>query len=288
MNNKLCINILKLRHIMNQYKSGKKFTDINVDIDYDSFCNTALYLLDIDYFDNYELSFLSQFDFGDMFLRKLLENCKDITDEEILCIERDEFISNFIHFNKIANQNNIIDFVQILDSIAFKMPRREVEYSKKYLQLIPYMVITTQNNDIVLLEKKKGDNRLISRIDFPSGHCNKDTILESIFNELKEELGIDRLDIDEITPISIIPIEDNIFSISHYHLGIVFNIKLEENTNIINNEPEKHNIIYYSEIRSNPEKLTKLSNWCTYGLYKYLEYLDILEIKNVINKKIKK
>lgn len=284
MINRLDINILKLRHMMNQYRGGKKFTDIITDMDYDSFYNTAFHLLEINYFDNYELSFLSQFD--KVFSEKLLDNCKDITDEDILCVNREEYIYNFIHLNKLPNPN-IVEFVNTVDLNSFKMNRRDVEYSRDYLQIIPYMIIT-QNDDIVLLEKKKGDNRLVNFIDFPAGHCNKNTVVESIHTELDEELGIKKENIIKITPISIIPIEENIFSISHYHLGIVFNIELEKDTIFLNNEPEKHDIIYYSEIKNNPDKLVKLSSWCTYSLYKYLEYLDILSIKNALNNKINK
>lgn len=264
------MDMIKVRYLLEQYRKGN-FNE-NTNIDYNTI-KTLKQLLGTTYFTNYELSFVNRYIIGN----NSLLTYRNEKNENVMCILR-YTISQF-KIQLLEYYRTKIDYFKdlVYDNIII-LNRQNVEYDDRYLQLIPYMIIK-RGNEFILLEKKRGDNRLINRLDFPAGHCSEGSIEDSIYRELKEELSITKIKSKSF--IGFIPIDSDKFSVSHYHLGLIYVIDLYDDSTIHNNEPDKHDLVYfkYKDIINNLEfnriDFRKFSDWCTYSLLKYNEIYEV-------------
>lgn len=185
--------------------------------------------------------------------------------------ERVKYVDHYI-YQSLNYELDIPKF--IMDNIKVN-DRYILENNPFAKQIIPYMMII-HNGKLVLLYKNKGtDDRVVGQYDFPSGHMDEkdDTIEDTIYRELNEELGLNREDINSIDYIDYIP---DVFSslahrVSSYHLGLIYKINLKDNTKLINKEDSKHQLVYFEDIDFTDKDVFKLfGNWCVSGINKYL------------------
>lgn len=265
--------IIKIKRIIDQYKSGMEMKDISFGTDLRTLENALSYLLHSNYFDNYELAFLAKiFPSCSVFLKK---NCETIKNEMVLChTNRSKFIDLVYSTKSLISPDKMESFVHTILETGKYLNRQDIEYDDDVIQIIPYMIINN-DDDLLLLERKKGDSRLINWIDFPAGHCNNTDIKHSIYDELKGELNIDKDNIKSIKYVDIIPPVNDKFSVSYYHLGLICSIELYDTSTIINNEYDRHNILNYSDILKQPDKIRYLSNWATYSILKFLQQKEV-------------
>lgn len=248
---------IKIKSILCDYKSFEKI-DVKQEsilLKHMDFIKQEMY----DNLDNYEKQLLLK-----LFKEQFLASHKD---EKVLCIYREIF-------DKYKDRLRIID---IIKHYGFFINRNIIEYDKDIIQIVVYVGTVTDKDTLVLLKRKKGEERLNGTIDFVAGHvCDIGTfdivkcIKESVIKEVKEELGIDVLLSavhDDAEPIGEIYPSNNKFSVSYYHLGLIYK------TNILNefknNEPDRHDIIYSDSLTK--DDLKNFSSW----LYKAADYFDL-------------
>lgn len=266
---------LYLKKILNSYKDGGTTLIDSMNVTNYQIARGLAYLVEQDQLSMYELSILCRFSRTCECALKL--KSEDIKDEQILCLSNRDYILSELKILKTLlkdDEERNESFLRLINTNKVKLSRRNVEYDKNVLQIIPYMMIEV-NNDLVLLEKKKGESRLIDTIDFPAGHCSEDTVIDSIFKELEEELGVNKKDVVKVKILRTIPSTSDPLNVSYYHLGILVSIVLNPNTTIINGESDRSNLLYLQDVLDNPDKIKNISDWCGYGI---LEYLNMKKI----------
>lgn len=264
--------VVYINRLLDLYSNNNSIDSVSAQITDKEFSLGVEYMIENNLLNPYELTFLSSY--SDICKDALVESCKSVTDEEILCLDNRESVLDEISLIKQLSSTND-DFNDKLfelfkDKIVTKS-RRDVEYDKNTLQIIPYMIIE-HDGDLVLLKKKKGDPRLIDTIDLPAGHCAEGNILDSMMSELKEELDIDPSDVHRVTYLDFIPPTNNKFSISYYHIGVLIMVNLTDGVTISNAEKDKHDIVYLKDVIKNPKYVEAIGDWASYGILQYLDY----------------
>lgn len=259
-------DIIAIKNMLSQYKHGGNIIQFPPSSgSLNSIINT-LYKKKL--IDEYELIFLSK-------LYKLNEYSNiikaNIKDEWVLCMtDRHSLISNIQYLKN--DLNSLVEYIELNGSY---INRASIEFNTDVVQIIPYMMVI-HNDKLLLLKKKKnkGDLRVANKIDFPAGHCNKNDngINGSIMKELNEELGIEKHEISNIKIIDTIPISKDKFTVSYYHLALIYAIELTPDAIVINSEPDKHDILYYEDINDISNILEYFDNWVLYGIQSYIKY----------------
>lgn len=186
----------------------------------------------------------------------LYDKCKDITDEKVLCIERDYYL-----------KNRNLQGARVLS-------RRAVEYDINFLQIIPYCVVMDTGNEYVMLEKLKGDSRLLNTIDFPAGHCYSESVIDGALKELEEEINLTKDNIIDIINLDPIEICNDPFNVSYYHLGLTFMIKTKPLFEWLHNkESDKHRILIENrDAELSIDQMSKMGSWASQAYIKMKEY----------------
>jgi predicted NUDIX family phosphoesterase len=167
-------------------------------------------------------------------------------DNKVMVVNRN-FVTQIM---KYANRTDVA--TMMLNSAMVPMLRREAEFDPRYLQVIPYIIATSDEGDITriyLIRRKAGDDRLTGRCAIGVGGHIEDgeKIVDGMFRELREEL-------------SLAPEEYKIFDDTHFaapqkhedfiifdessevnsvHLGLVYIIHVNIPEDVIIGEPEK-------------------------------------------------
>lgn len=256
-------DIIAIKNMLTQYKHGGNITSFPPPSPYLDSIIELLYSKKL--IDDYDLSFLSKLYKLEHYIEIQKPNIKD---ESILCIlDRHNLLINMEYL-----KNDLDSLVSYIEKVGVYVDRRFVEFNSDIVQIIPYMMVI-HNDKLLLLKKKKnkGDVRVANKIDFPAGHCSKSNrgIVNSIMKELNEELGINKEDIKNINIVNTIPISKDIFSVSYYHLALIYSIELYDDAKILNNEPDKHDILYYEDIDDITNILGYFDNWVLYGINTY-------------------
>lgn len=276
MNNECLKGVMYINRLLDLYSNNNDINSMSAKITEEEFSAGIDYMIENDMLNSYELSFLGNY--SKVCKDVLQKSCTDITDERVLCFDNRESILNEISLIRRLSSNSNTFYRKTSDLFRDKTVvknRVDVEYDNSILQIIPYMMII-YNDDLVLLEKKKGDSRLLNKIDLPAGHCSEPTVLDSMISELKEELNIKYDDISSMRIIDFIPPTNNTFSISYYHLGVMVLINLKDGVEIENSEDDKHNLIYLKDLIKDKDKIKSIGDWASYGILQYLDYKDNL------------
>ena len=102
------------------------------------------------------------------------------------------------------------------------MLRCEAECNPAFKQVIPYVLIEHKPTGRVFMTTRiGGDERLIGQHSIGlGGHMDEgETIMDCLYRELEEEVGLTRADIADITYCGFISKEDN--EVESVHLGMV-------------------------------------------------------------------
>ena len=103
------------------------------------------------------------------------------------------------------------------------MLRCEAECNPAFKQVIPYVLIEHKPTGRVFMTTRiGGDERLIGQHSIGlGGHTDEgETIMDCLYRELEEEVGLTRADIADITFFGFISKEDN--EVDSVHLGMVY------------------------------------------------------------------
>lgn len=265
-NNKDMDLILKLRMLLTHYEHSSSIPKIS-------------------FFDNFVKGYSDSDDvIRDLYSKSLLNNYEiallnslKLTTLQPSCSSGDEVVFYLKDRTTVAlalemynNKDGLDELLYFINSNVKKRKRSDLEYNTKCLQIIPYINVV-HNGRTLLLKKIKGDARTYGKYDFPAGHWNHQdkTIQDCIRKELSEELGIHSDKIKSSIFRGAIPLSNNIFSVSYYHLGLIYTVTLQNDTEIFNAEPEKHQISYLSDL--SVEDICKFDNWLVYSLNKIKE-----------------
>lgn len=187
--------------------------------------------------------------------------------EEVFCIKRNLLPSSWLgrkNYRKL-DLKNVKNFI---NDAAFEFKNRtKIENNNDYKQIIPYILICSENK--IFTYKRKGkETRLhnlcsvgigghIELIDEDSE--NYKTIINGARRELQEELGLKNL-----RPQWLGIINEEIYPVGSVHIGFVFKIKLGRNYNIkISQEVKNYE---WNEIKSGFLKDKKLELWSELAL----------------------
>ena len=194
--------------------------------------------------------------------------------EYVLCIERSFFerYRNEIGFydSEPLDENSIIETIAV--NARFVL-RRICEYNPRYIQISVAGLYKIAGTDQYIFEKSlKGP--LKGKITLPQGHTGYDPMINGIgigsyhnntlFNYIRKETlrefteeicGYDKIH-DTFDIIKFVYPSSDFRTIDAYHLGIIsrFTVDINDVSNLVSNEPEKHEVVTMSE-----KQLRKLS-----------------------------
>lgn len=258
--------ILKLRMLLTHYKHNSTIPKVSF---FDNFAKgytdsdkVIRDLYNINLINSYELSLLNT-----LKLTTLKPSCGS-PDEVVLYLKDRNIVA--LALEMYNNSNGLDELLYYINSNVKPRKRSDLEYNTKCLQIIPYINVVYKGETLLLKKIKDGD-RTKGKYDFPAGHWSvtDKTIQDCIRKELFEELGIDQYKIKSSIFRGAIPLSNDIFSVSYYHLGLIYTVTLHDDTEIFNAEPEKHQISYLSELTV--EDICKFDNWLVYSLNKIKE-----------------
>lgn len=142
---------------------------------------------------------------------------------------------NFIDAKTI----NINDFVKMFNGAEY-MLRYEAEVDDNYKQPIPYIIfIEESTNKIFCMKRIGGDSRLIGMKSIGvGGHIDEnETLQDALYREIKEEINLDKEDINKLDFSGIILDTSN--NVGSVHLGLLYKAYVKEDLNICCTEKDK-------------------------------------------------
>lgn len=108
------------------------------------------------------------------------------------------------------------------------MLRREAECSPAFKQVIPYVLVEHKpTGRLFMTTRLGGDDRLIGQHSIGlGGHIDGgESILECLYRELEEEVGLHKEDINGLAFCGLISKDDN--EVDSVHLGMVYHVRTE-------------------------------------------------------------
>ena len=164
------------------------------------------------------------------------------SEENVLVIPRSAFIEHesFNGFRSLCGRTDLGDYLQgAPQKVASFMPREEVENNPFFLQLIPYIVLLSEENVFLYRRGKVGaEDRLHGKYSIGIGGHINDTddsagqepfyaFMNGAIREIKEETGVD-VSFEALQGSVIGMVHDDSNPVGQVHLGIVMAIKLSE------------------------------------------------------------
>lgn len=130
-------------------------------------------------------------------------------------------------FTKMKNDKNIWSKY---DNLGLYIPRYEAEYNPAFLQLIPYLIVTNDDQTEFFVTKRiDGDSRLKNKLSLGvGGHIDSiDGTNEVVFKCLVREMN-EELFINPISPYQFLGTIRDLSSKTAEHLGLLFIVKAEK------------------------------------------------------------
>lgn len=164
--------------------------------------------------------------------------------ENVLVIPRSAFIEHepFTGFRSLDGRTDLGDYLQgAPQKVALFMPREEVENNPFYLQLIPYIVLLSEENVFLYRRGKIGsEDRLHGKYSIGIGGHINDTddsagqepfyaFMNGAIREIKEEVGVN-ISFENLEGCAVGMVHDDSNEVGNVHLGVVMIIKLPEIT----------------------------------------------------------
>ncbi len=189
--------------------------------------------------------------------------------EDILVIEA-EFLKDFINGKPGLKEAEEERLLQIIANKGIFKERDQVEQDPYYKQIIPYIAMVNENNEILTLKRlsTQSEKRLHNKISLGvGGHVNNEdskTPLEAfrkgMQREIDEEVKVDLKEAPEFLGV----IYDNTTSVGQVHLGMAYKVKIE-----FYGINEKDKFEYtWKRAEELTDQMAQMENWSKYILNK--------------------
>ena len=158
-------------------------------------------------------------------------------DEQIIVVDRETIFSTeknaFNGFISIEDQR-ALEIYETLSKYTVKR-RGDMEEDPSYKQLISYCILENEHDEILVYERLSGggEARLhgLSSIGI-GGHMNElgeatieNVLLENAKRELEEEVGLENINLNQLSLIGFINDDGN--EVGRVHIGLVFKLKVQ-------------------------------------------------------------
>lgn len=158
-------------------------------------------------------------------------------DEQIIVVDRETIFSTeknaFNGFINIEDQR-ALEIYETLSKYTVKR-RGDMEEDPSYKQLISYCILENEHDEILVYERLSGggEARLhgLSSIGI-GGHMNalgeatiENVLLENAKRELEEEVGLENINLNQLSLIGFINDDGN--EVGRVHIGLVFKLKVQ-------------------------------------------------------------
>ena len=114
---------------------------------------------------------------------------------------------------------------EVIERHLINMPRWKAEDAPEFKQVIPYVILEHEpTGRIYMTTRIGGDGRLKGQHSIGlGGHMDEDeSILDTLFRELEEEVGLHREDIADITLCGFL--SSTLTEVDSVHLGLIYRI----------------------------------------------------------------
>lgn len=196
-------------------------------------------------------------------LRNLLK--EKYQDESVLVVRGEDVDGLFNEgFTKVAplQQKEVL---QIINDKSFFVPRYSAEFNPTFKQVIPYVVATTEEEEIFSLIRKSGDPRLVGNISIGvGGHINpvddvdtQNKLMNGLERELMEEVEFGEDTYGNLYLLGFIYDSSN--EVGRDHLGLIYGLGLSnKDIKVKETETLSGKFFKISELKNN---VNKLENW---------------------------
>jgi len=189
--------------------------------------------------------------------------------EDILVIEA-EFLKDFINGRPGLKKAEEEILLQIIDNKGLFKEREKVEHDPYYKQIIPYIAMVNEKNEILTLKRltTQSEKRLHNKISLGvGGHVNNEdseTPLEAfrkgMQREIDEEVQVELKEAPKFLGV----IYDNTTSVGQVHLGMAYKVKIHF---FGINEKDKFDYTW-KKVGELADQIEEMENWSKFILNK--------------------
>lgn len=158
------------------------------------------------------------------------------TPEQVLCLRRDDLPAGWLGQRTAEKMTEIQSYTALANTPFYWVPRDKAEDDPEYKQLIPYVILQTENSGLTACYQRNGSEKRLHDLWSVGigGHVNKEDcmgrndllpeiIQNGLHRELEEELpGLP----DNEPPLLIGVINEEETNVGHVHLGLVYSLAL--------------------------------------------------------------
>jgi predicted NUDIX family phosphoesterase len=150
--------------------------------------------------------------------------------EFVFVVTREVVDSLFVPESGFTRCRGAIDFMKCLGQKGFYIERERAERDPNFKQVIPYVVLTTDQGFMFTYERLMGggEERLHSKMSIGiGGHMNPvddGSVRQAALRELREEVAIHGLVMNRMEPIGFV--NDDTNEVGAVHLGVVFEMRV--------------------------------------------------------------